>query len=242
MAETIKEKDFIEIEYTGRIKENNLIFDTTDRAIAKEHGLDGKDAKFGPVVVCIGEGMLIKGLEKKIIGKLPGRYKIELLPEEGFGKKSAGLIKLVSTAKFKSQKINPILGLQVEIDGTIGVIKTVTGGRTMVDFNHPLASKELSYDINIKRIINNTKEKADNIFKMTFRIEPKTVLENDELKVILPKEFPTEIEKILGDKILTLVPEIKRITFQKEEEKIRPETKKELPIKDAEKKSFTNKG
>jgi FKBP-type peptidyl-prolyl cis-trans isomerase 2 len=241
MAETIKEKDFVEIEYTGRIKDDNFVFDTTDKAIAKEHGLDGKGARFGPVVVCIGEGMLMKGLEKKIIGKLPGKYKIDIKPEEGFGKKSAGLIKLVSTSKFKSQKINPMPGLQVEIDGTVGTIKTVTGGRTMVDFNHPLASKDLIYDIEIKRILNDTKEKAENIFKMAFHIEPKTTLQNDELTVTLPREFPAEIEKILGDKVLSLVPEIKKVSFQKEENKTEPEAKKETPRKDAVKKNVTNK-
>jgi FKBP-type peptidyl-prolyl cis-trans isomerase 2 len=239
MAETVKEKDFIELEYTGKTKEDNFVFDTTDKAVAKEHGLDGKGAKFGPATVCIGEGMLMKGLEKKIIGKTSGKYKIELSAEEGFGKKTAGLIQLVSTGKFKKQNINPMPGLQVEIDGSVGTIRTVTGGRTMVDFNHPLASKELVYDIEIKRILSGTKEKADSIFKMAFHLEPKTALENDELKVILPREFPAEIEKIIGDKVLSLVPEIKKVTFAKEE--TRPaEAKKEKPAKDAGKKSVTN--
>jgi FKBP-type peptidyl-prolyl cis-trans isomerase 2 len=239
MAETVKEKDFIELEYTGRTKEDNFVFDTTDKAIAKEHGLDGKGAKFGAATVCIGEGMLMKGLENKIIGKQIGKYSIEISAEEGFGKKTAGLIQLVSTGKFKKQNINPMPGLSVEIDGTVGIIKTVTGGRTMVDFNHPLASKALVYDINIKRILSDAKEKAESIFRMTFHLEPEASLENGELKVTLPRDFPPEIEKILGDRVLSLVPEIKKVTFTKEENKP-VQTKKEKPAKDAVNKSVTN--
>ena len=39
----IKEHDFVEIEYTGRIKEDNSIFDTTEEKIAKDEGLFEKE-------------------------------------------------------------------------------------------------------------------------------------------------------------------------------------------------------
>ena len=34
--DTIKKHDFVEIEYTGKIKEDNVIFDTTYEKVAKE--------------------------------------------------------------------------------------------------------------------------------------------------------------------------------------------------------------
>ena len=37
---TIKKQDFVEIEYTGSLKDGDLIFDTTDEKIAKDNGLE----------------------------------------------------------------------------------------------------------------------------------------------------------------------------------------------------------
>ena len=37
---TIKKNDFVEIDFTGKLQDDNLIFDTTDINIAKEHGLE----------------------------------------------------------------------------------------------------------------------------------------------------------------------------------------------------------
>ena len=48
-------------------------------------------------------------------------------------------------ANFKKQNIIPYLGLQVNIDGILGIIRTVTPGRAIIDFNHPLSGKNLIY-------------------------------------------------------------------------------------------------
>ena len=44
----IKQHDFVEIEYTGTIKEDNTIFDTTEEKVAKEHGAYDKHANYSP--------------------------------------------------------------------------------------------------------------------------------------------------------------------------------------------------
>jgi len=38
----VSKKDFIEIEYTGKLKEENVIFDTTDEKVAKENKLESR--------------------------------------------------------------------------------------------------------------------------------------------------------------------------------------------------------
>ena len=92
----IKKHDFVEVEYTGRLKEDDLLFDTTDVSKAKEAGLYDEKMEYGPVVVCIGEGQLLKGLEEELEGKETGKdYKIELGPEKAFGKKDAKLIRMI---------------------------------------------------------------------------------------------------------------------------------------------------
>ncbi|MFS6939009.1 hypothetical protein ACDX33_11095, partial [Neisseria animaloris] len=73
--------------------------------------------------------------------------------EEAFGKRQVNLIKLVPTNIFTKQNMTPVPGLHVNLDGIYGVIRSVSGGRTIVDFNHPLSSHDLVYEVDIKRIV-----------------------------------------------------------------------------------------
>ncbi len=166
ISATIKKHDFVEIEYTGKLKDENIIFDTTDEKVAKENKLHGHD--YGPIIICVGEEQLLKGLDKNLEGKETGKeYDFDIKPEDAFGKKNAKLIQLIPTNKFKQQKIQPMPGMQLNIDGVVGTVKTVSGGRTLVDFNHPLAGKELSYKIKINKKITDDKEKLSGYLKLS---------------------------------------------------------------------------
>lgn len=211
----IKQNDFIEIEYTGKTKEDELVFDTTSPEIAKENGFDQQSMPSGPKIVCVGQGQLIPGLDKDLEGKEEGKeYTVEIIPEDGFGKKSAKNVQLVPTKQFYKQNINPMPGLQVNIDDSMGVIKTVTGGRTMVDFNHPLASKELLYDYKVNRIVTDTKEKAESFLKNSIGLPAETEFNEGKLTLKLQFALPDEIKNQLETKIKEVVPEIKEIEYQ----------------------------
>lgn len=212
----IKKNDFVELEYTGRVKEGNVVFDTTDEATAKKEGIHSPSAKYGPVVICIGEGQILKGLDEKIEGKELGRHTIELKPEEAFGKKNAKLIQLVPTKKFREQNIVPVPGLQVNIDGIIGTVRTVTGGRTIVDFNHPLSGKEVIYEINIKRVVTDKKEQLASLFKL-LGVEADVVVEGNNAKVLVKKQLPQDLAEELKKKFGELTG--LNVEFAKQEQK-----------------------
>jgi len=217
----LKEKDFIELEYTGKLKEENTIFDTTDEKIAKENNLFDEKAEYFPIIICVGQGQIIKGLDNALPGKETEKsYTIEVKAEEAYGKKNAKLIQLISTSKFLKQNIQPMPGLQVNIDGTMGLIKTVSGGRTLVDFNHPLAGKDLTYNIKINKVITDDKEKINSILKVNLGIkDAKTTIENNKAQINTPQEIPKEIHEELKKKIKELLPTIEEINIQKSEEK-----------------------
>jgi FKBP-type peptidyl-prolyl cis-trans isomerase 2 len=221
----INEKDFIELEYTGKLKEENLVFDTTNEKIAKENDLFDEKAEYKPIIICVGQGQIIKGLETAIVGKETGKpYTVEVNPEDAYGKKNAKLIQLISTAKFLKQNIQPMPGLQVNIDGTMGIIKTVSGGRTLVDFNHPLAGKELTYDIKINKIITDDKEKINSILKINLGIkDAETKVENKKATITTKEEIPKEIHEELKKRIKELLPSLEEINIKKAE-KIEPKT------------------
>ena len=218
--EKVNEKDFVELEYAGKLDDNS-VFDTTDAKIAKDNKLFDKDAEYSPIVICVGEGQIIKGLDKALVGKETEKdYKIKVTTEEAYGKKNAKLIQLIPTNKFLKQNIQPMPGLQVNIDGMMGFVKTVSGGRTLVDFNHPLSGKELNYDINIKRIVKDDKEKISSILKISLGLKDAEVKVEDKKASIKTKEdLPKEIKNQIITKIKESLPGLEEITLNKSEKK-----------------------
>ena len=210
----IKEHDFVEIEYTGKIKEENIIFDTTNAEQAKSAGIYNKEAAYKSRVICIGEGHVLKGIDNALLGKEVGKeYTFDISAQEGFGKKRADLLQLIATPKFKKHGIMPVPGLQVNIDNTIGIIKTVTGGRTLVDFNHPCAGKELVYTVKVIKHVTDIKEKVTAVATMLLgeQIIKGIEVKEKNVELTLPVKFPAEIEQKITENIKKVIPEIEKI-------------------------------
>ncbi len=167
--------DFIELKYTG--KAEGAVFDTTDIEVAKKNGIYNKDAHYGSVRIRVGDGLLLKSLDEDVVGKEPNKdYNLKLAAEKAFGKKTPELIRMIPKRKFSESGINPVAGMPVNIDGVMAIIRTVSGGRILVDFNHPLAGKDVEYDYKITKIITDTKEKAESIIAMELGLKPEEYL------------------------------------------------------------------
>ncbi len=210
----LKKKDFIEIDYTGRLKENNSVFDTTSEQVAKDEKIHSPETKYSPQIICLGENQIVKGLEDNLVGKDLGEYKFEIKPEDAFGKKEAKLIQLVPTKKFLDNKIQPVPGLVLNIDGMIGTVKTVSGGRTVVDFNHPLSSKDLVYVVKINKIVTDVNEKIKTILKWIGLQESKFDLKENELTIKTLEEIPKDVKAQFESKIKELL-DLKKVEFVK---------------------------
>lgn len=214
----LAEKDFIEIEYTGILRKNDIVFDTTDEKLAKESGIYNPRMKYGPMIICIGEGHILKGLDKSLLGAEIGKEKsVELEATEAFGKKDPKLIMLVSASKFKKDNVRPFPGMQLNIDNQIATVRSVNGGRVMVDFNHPLAGQDVSYKIKVIRKVTDPKEKVQAELTMILNRSIPVTVEGTVAKVDLP--LPEEIVKPIEEKITKIVPEIKSVEFKKPEKK-----------------------
>jgi FKBP-type peptidyl-prolyl cis-trans isomerase SlyD len=215
----MKKGDFVELEYTGRIKEGLIIFDTTDEKVAKENNIHSPQGSYGPVVVCLGQEQLLKGLEEELEGKEVGKdYTVELPPEKAFGKKNAKLIRMIPYSAFKKQGVEPQPGMQVNVDNMIGIIKTATGGRCLVDFNNPLSGRDVIYEVKVNKIITDDTEKIKSFIKLSLNLKEADVKVSDgKAEIKLEKEIPEEIQKMIKDKLLPLVPNVKEVKFLSKE-------------------------
>lgn len=200
---TIKEKDFVEIEFTGKIKDSQEIFDSNIQEDIKKANLDIKEIK--PFILSVGQKMLPSGFDQDLIEKeINKEYTLELKPEDAFGKRDKELIKMVPTRLFLEQRINPQRGMQLNLDGQIVKILSNSGGRTLIDFNHPLAGKEVVYKYKINRIVENENEKIDALFDFFFK--QKLEYEVKDKKIIFK-----ELKKELKPYLQIFAPKIKEI-------------------------------
>ncbi len=211
-----KEKDFIEIDYVGRIKESNEIFDLTSKELAEKEHIHNPNAHYGPRIICLGENQILKAIDKFLVDKEIGKdYTLELKPEEAFGKKDINLSKIVPIETLRKQRINPFPGLQIEASGLLGTIRSVTGGRVTIDFNHPLAGKNLVYEIKINRVIEKDEEKLRSLIENMFNVSPEGYtfdVESNNAKIKFKQVIPTKAKEELKAKAKQLIPSLE-ITF-----------------------------
>ena len=89
----VKKGDFIEVSYIGKVASTQVIFDLTDEKLAKEQHIYNPNHIYGPLIICIGEAQILKGIDDNLVGKEVGKtYRIELNAENAFGKKDPKLI------------------------------------------------------------------------------------------------------------------------------------------------------
>ena len=184
----LKEKDFIEIKFTGKVKDGE-IFDSNIKEdlekIQTQNPVEAKDFIF-----CLGQGMFLKSLDDFLIGKLETEkdYDIVLPPEKAFGNRDPGLIQRIPSRIFKEHKIAPFPGITFNFDGRAGKVLTVSGGRVMVDFNHGLAGKDIEYKIKLIRKVIDEKEKIKSLNDFFFRKSLNFEVKENKLIFNLNKE------------------------------------------------------
>ena len=190
--------DFLLVEYTIKVKETGELVDTTNAEIAKKEGKFEADRVYEPILVIVGEGRLIKGFEEDIEknGEVGVERTVEIPPEKAYGKRDPRKVRTISARELLRAGITPEVGKVIEYGNSVGVIKSVSGGRVLVDFNHPLAGRTL---VVTYKVVRKLEEPAEKIQYLLHR----------RLKRAPPEKFRVEIRD--GDR--TAVVEIPREVF-----------------------------
>ena len=144
----VAERDFVLVEMTGRAVETDEVFDTTDEELAKEEGIHDENKTYGPKLVVVGEGYVLKGLDDRLPGlKLGETAEVEIHPEEAFGERSPENVRTLPYRNLRSKGVNPVVGQQIELDGRSAMVRSVGAGRVQLDYNHPLAGRKIVYHV-----------------------------------------------------------------------------------------------
>ncbi len=193
----LQKNDFIEIKFTGKIKDGG-VFDSNIPEELKKLNPNPSPDQSKPFIFSIGNSMFLKGVDDYLIGKdisnFPMSYNIELSPENSFGKRDSKMVQLMPIKVFHQHGLRPVQGMPFNFDGRIGKILSVSGGRVIVDFNNPLAGKDVVYDIEILRKIDDVNEKVKALMDFLFRKEFPFKIENNKLIIDSEKEMKPVLE------------------------------------------------
>jgi len=225
VADVVQKGDFVKISYTARLEDGTII-DSTDEEVAKEAGLSER-ARYGDIVVVVGERHVIEGLDDGLEGKEVGfKGTIEVEPEKAFGEYDPDNKDVITLTKLKEK---PYPGQRIQVGDRYGTVERIIGRRVIVDFNHPYAGKKIIFDVEIKEKIEDQIEKVKALFLLHTAKDVEAKIENGKLVVEVPRGASFDQFFLLGkfralDDIFKHFDDIKEVEFV--ERYPRPKTEK----------------
>lgn len=138
----VKANDKVRVHYKGSLSDG-VMFDSSE----------GRD----PLEFTIGSGQIIPGFENGVIGMQVDESKTLNIPAaEAYGQPKAELILEVPKSQLPPE-INPEIGLQLMSQTPDGqqtplLVTEVKEDSIIVDANHPLAGKDLTFEITLVSI------------------------------------------------------------------------------------------
>ncbi|MCW4012294.1 MAG: FKBP-type peptidyl-prolyl cis-trans isomerase [Candidatus Bathyarchaeota archaeon] len=156
----VNKGDFLKVEMTGASEETGEVFETTSEEGAQEAGLWEEGRTYGPRLVIVGDGFVLRGLDERLPGTpFDEEVEIEIPPEEAFGERNAADVQMIPFRVLRSKGVNPYVGAELEIDGRPAIVRSVGAGRVQVDYNHPLAGRKIVYKLKVVEHMTDDKDK-----------------------------------------------------------------------------------
>lgn len=127
--------------------------------------MDSSDDE-GPLFYLHGQGQIVPGLEKALVGKTVGdTVHVKVDPVDGYGEIDPDLVRAVPHSDFEELGEDLEVGMQFEAESEDGpLIVTVTeidGDQVTVDANHPLAGMTLNFDVTVTTVREATPEELE---------------------------------------------------------------------------------
>jgi len=162
--------DFVLVEMTGKVEETGELFETTSEEVAKTSGVYKEGDVYGPRLVVVGEGWVLKGLDNRLEGlKVEEESKIQIPPADAFGERDPENVNVVPYRILRSKGVNPSLGAQVDFEGRSATIRSIGAGRVQLDYNPPLAGRKIDYTVKVEKRFETDEEKLKALIARRFQ-------------------------------------------------------------------------
>lgn len=139
MSATIAANTAVTLHFTLRLADGEVIDTTRNRA--------------EPVTFVIGDGNLLPGFERKLVGLGAGdSAEFTVLPEEAFGQPNPANVQRFDRRQFEGTELQEGLMLSfadAQKAELPGVVTRFDDREVVVDFNHPLAGRTILFEVEI---------------------------------------------------------------------------------------------
>jgi FKBP-type peptidyl-prolyl cis-trans isomerase SlyD len=118
-----------------------------------------------PIAYLHGHGNLVPGLERELEGKNTGdKVNVSVTPEQGYGEYDKNLVQQVPRRALQgiaNVKVGMRLQAQTPQGSRAVVVTRLVGDMVTIDGNHPLAGKNLNFDVEITDVRDATAEELE---------------------------------------------------------------------------------
>ncbi len=146
-------------------KNKVVVFDYVLKDKSTGEIIDSSSEHGQPIKVLFGHGQIIPGLEHRMIGMQPGEKKtIEVPAEEAYGLPSQELIQEVPREYFGDIELKEGLMLTATTQEGYPIdlrVVSFNDSTVVVDMNHPLAGKDLIFDVHVLEVRDATPEELE---------------------------------------------------------------------------------
>lgn len=137
-----KKGDKVKVHYTGKLNDGSIFDSSVDRE---------------PLEFEVGAGMMIPGFDKAVNGmKIGEKVTAEIPANEAYGDKNDEMVVEVPKAQLPPDLVAEVgqqLAMQQPNGQSVPVVVTKVEAETVqIDANHPLAGKDLTFDIELVSI------------------------------------------------------------------------------------------
>ncbi|HML26507.1 MAG TPA: peptidylprolyl isomerase [Methanomethylovorans sp.] len=151
-SEIVEKGDNISVNYVGKY-DNGTVFDTSWINVSKEAGLYDASRNYEPLSFVVGAGQMISGFDNGVLNMTIGEKKtLKLSPDEAYGEYKEEYLVPVPRSDLENNSIVPEIGKQVGTLMGVATIVDITDTNVTLDFNSPLAGKNLTFDVEVVSI------------------------------------------------------------------------------------------
>ncbi|MEL7673421.1 MAG: peptidylprolyl isomerase [Chloroflexota bacterium] len=137
-----KQQDTVRVHYTGTLDDGSVFDSSVER---------------DPIEFTIGEGRVIPGFEQAVLGMSPGDTRtVRIDSANAYGPYRDDMVLTVKRSQFPPE-IEPSVGQTLQVQQTNGeplvvTVSEVTDAAVKLDANHPLAGKDLIFEVQLVEI------------------------------------------------------------------------------------------
>lgn len=193
---TFKDGDFVLINYVISVKDGDreVVEDTNKEDVAKGAGIYDSNRRYEPYLVVVGRSQVIKAIDEQLRDMDVGQKKeFTATPDKAYGPYREDLVIRLPIKQLNRYGIPPVVGRRVEVGGRIGVIKSVTERFAYIDFNHPLAGRDLKVELEVVGKLETLDDKVKYLVTRYMPIDRNSVSVSQQGEGSIELQLPQEV-------------------------------------------------